>query len=151
MEIGRGNLLHADVEALVNAVNTVGVMGKGIASQFKLAYPANFRAYRDACANGQVRLGQVFAFDNGVLGPRRYILNVPTKQHWRNASRLPDVVAGLDSLVDEVRAREIRSIAVPALGCGHGGLDWTAVRPLIERACERMGDVRALIFAPAES
>jgi O-acetyl-ADP-ribose deacetylase (regulator of RNase III) len=148
IEDGHGNLLTADVEALVNTVNTVGVMGKGIALQFKRAYPANFRAYRDACARGDVRLGQVWAFDSGVLGPRRYVLNFPTKGHWRDRSRIEDIVTGLNSLVDVVSAQRIRSIAIPALGCGNGGLAWSVVRPLIEAACERMDGVRAVVFAP---
>src|SRR6266536_6166654 len=91
IEEGRGNLLTADVEALVNTVNTVGVMGKGIALQFKRAYPANFRAYREACARGDVRIGSVWTFDSGVLGPRRFVLNFPTKRHWRDGSRLDDI------------------------------------------------------------
>jgi O-acetyl-ADP-ribose deacetylase (regulator of RNase III) len=148
IEEGHGNLLTADVEALVNTVNTVGVMGKGIALQFKRVYPANFRVYRDACATGKVRMGQVWTFDNAVLGPRRYILNFPTKEHWRSSSRLEDVAAGLESLIDAVNERGITSLAIPALGCGNGGLQWSDVRPLIERACARMPDVRILIFAP---
>lgn len=148
IEEGRGNLLTADVEALVNTVNTVGVMGKGIALQFKRAFPANYRAYRAACARGEVRLGEVWLFDTQVLAPRRYVLNFPTKQHWRSGSRLDDIAAGLDSLVDVVRDHHITSLAIPALGCGNGGLDWAAVRPLIERACGRMPDVRAVVFPP---
>src|SRR4051794_25725969 len=99
IEEGHGNLLTADTDALVNTVNTVGVMGKGIALQFKRAFPANFRAYRAACARGEVRLGQVWVFDTGVMGPRRYVLNFPTKKHWRSSSQLTDIAAGLDSLV----------------------------------------------------
>ncbi|MEU4556775.1 macro domain-containing protein [Actinoplanes sp. NPDC023936] len=148
IEEGHGNLLTAEVEALVNTVNTVGVMGKGIALQFKRAFPANFRAYRAACARGEVRLGRIWTFDTGVLGPRRYILNFPTKDHWRNASRVADIVAGLDALVDEVQANRITSLAIPALGCGNGGLDWNEVRPLIEAAGARMPGVRVVVFAP---
>lgn len=148
IEEGRGNLLEADVEALVNTVNTVGVMGKGIALQFKRAFPANFRAYREACRKGEIRLGHVWTFDTGVLGSRRYILNFPTKGHWRDRSRIEDVRAGLDSLVSTVAERGIGSVAIPALGCGNGGLDWHDVRPLIEAACARMPGVRAMIFPP---
>lgn len=148
IEQGHGNLLAADVEALVNTVNTVGVMGKGIALQFKRAFPANFRAYREACLRGDVRLGQVWTFDTGMVGPRRYVLNFPTKKHWRSDSHLGDIAAGLDSLVDTVRERGIRSVAIPALGCGNGGLAWADVRPLIEQACVRMGEVRAVVFPP---
>jgi O-acetyl-ADP-ribose deacetylase (regulator of RNase III) len=133
IEEGRGNLLSADVDALVNTVNTLGVMGKGIALQFKRAFPANYRAYREACARGDVRLGRMFVFDTGVLGPRRYIVNFPTKEHWRSRSRLDDIRTGLDALVREVAERGITSIAIPALGCGNGGLAWADVRPLIEQ------------------
>lgn len=147
-EEGHGNLLVADAEALVNTVNTVGIMGKGIALQFKRAYPANYRAYRAACSVGQVQLGRMFVFDTGVLGPRRYVINFPTKQHWRSRSRLSDIRSGLDALVDDVMARGITSVAVPALGCGNGGLAWDDVRPLIERASERMPGVRVVVFAP---
>ncbi|TDC42209.1 macro domain-containing protein [Micromonospora sp. KC213] len=148
IEEGHGNLLTAEVEALVNTVNTVGVMGKGIALQFKRAFPANFRAYRAACARGEVRMGQVWTFDTGVLGSRRFILNFPTKRHWRGSSQLEDIAAGLDSLVEVVNQRAITSIAIPALGCGNGGLRWSEVRPLIEQAAERLPGVRVVIFPP---
>ncbi|MFI5491196.1 macro domain-containing protein [Actinoplanes sp. NPDC051859] len=148
IERGTGNLLTADVDALVNTVNTVGVMGKGIALQFKRAFPANFRAYQAACQRGEVRLGHVWAFDTGVLGPGRYVLNFPTKQHWRSSSRLADIETGLESLVRTVEELGIRSVAMPALGCGNGGLSWSDVRPLIEQACARMPDVRSVVYAP---
>ena len=148
IEEGHGNLVAADVDALVNAVNTVGVMGKGIALQFKRAFPANFRAYREACRRGEVRLGHVWTFDTGVLGSRRYIINFPTKGHWRHQSRIEDVRAGLDSLVTTVAEHGISSVAIPALGCGNGGLDWRDVRPLIETACARMPNVSTLVFPP---
>lgn len=149
IEEGSGNLLTAEVDALVNTVNTVGVMGKGIALQFKRAYPANFSAYRAACDRGEIRPGQMFVFDTAVKGPRRYIVNFPTKRHWKSGSRLDDISAGLDDLVRVVEEQGIRSIAIPALGCGNGGLDWQVVRPLIEQACSRMPDVRAVVFPPA--
>lgn len=148
IEDGRGNLLTADVDALVNTVNTIGVMGKGIALQFKRAYPENYRAYRAACKRGEVRLGRMFVVDRAVLGSGRYIINFPTKKHWRNASKVEDIRTGLADLVDVVLRHEIRSIAIPALGCGNGGLDWAEVRPLIEAACDRMPQVRAVVFAP---
>lgn len=148
IERGTGNLLTSDVDALVNTVNTVGVMGKGIALQFKRAFPANFRAYQAACKRGEVQLGHVWAFDTGVLGPRRYVLNFPTKQHWRSSSRLGDIAAGLESLVATVDELKISSVAIPALGCGNGGLSWSDVRPLIEQACARMPHVRAVVYAP---
>src|SRR5262249_57460880 len=117
IEEGRGNLLTAEVDALVNTVNTVGVMGKGIALQFKRAYPDNYRAYHAACQRGEVQLGRMFLVDRGVLGPRRYIINFPTKKHWRSASRLEDIRTGLADLVDVVLHHEITSVPIPALGC----------------------------------
>lgn len=148
LEKGHGNLLAADTDALVNTVNTVGVMGKGIALQFKRAFPANYRAYQAACARGEIRLGQMFVFDTGALGPRRYIINFPTKNHWRNASRLADIESGLQSLVTVVKELGIESIAIPALGCGNGGLAWDDVGPLIEAASAEMTGVRAIVFPP---
>ena len=142
-----GNLLKADVEALANSVNTVGVMGKGIALQFKNAFPANFKAYEAACKKQDVRLGEVFVFDNGQLMPPRWIINFPTKGHWRARSRIRDVADGLDDLRHVVQELEISSIALPPLGCGHGGLDWNDVRSLIK---ERLSDLDVVVhlYAP---
>ncbi|MCI4064518.1 macro domain-containing protein [Micromonospora sp. R77] len=146
--ISHGNLLRADAEALVNAVNTVGVMGKGIALEFKRAYPANYTAYRAACAANEVRLGRMHVFDSARLGPRRHVINFPTKGHWRSASRMPDIRAGLTDLVRVVRERSISSVAVPALGCGNGGLAWDEVGPLIEQTFAEFPDIRVLLFPP---
>jgi O-acetyl-ADP-ribose deacetylase (regulator of RNase III) len=145
----QGNVLTADCEALVNTVNTVGVMGKGIALQFKQAFPDNFRQYERACRAGEVRAGRMFVVPTGLLGNPRYIVNFPTKRHWRQPSRLEYIVEGLTDLVAQVRALEVRSIAVPPLGCGSGGLEWAVVRPLIERAFGALPEVRVLLFAPA--
>lgn len=120
-------------------------MGKGLALQFKRAFPENFHAYARACEAGDVQPGRMFVVP---LGPR-VIINFPTKRHWRNPSRLEDVEAGLVALVAEVRARGIRSVAVPALGCGLGGLDWAQVRPRLVTAFATLPDVRVLLFAPA--
>ena len=142
-----GNLLEADVEALVNTVNTVGVMGKGIALQFKKAFPANFRAYVKACKKDEVALGTMFVFDNGMVTVPRWIINFPTKGHWRSKSRMGDVEQGLDDLARVIADCGITSIAVPPLGCGHGGLDWAEVEPLIHR---KLGElpVTVHLFAP---
>lgn len=148
LEEGRGNLLTADAEALVNTVNTVGVMGKGVALQFKRAFPDNYRAYRAACQRGEVRIGRMFIVDRGMLGPHRFIINFPTKGHWRDRSRLQEIEAGLADLVSAVTERGISSLAVPALGCGNGGLEWRDVRPLIEAASARMPQVRTIVFPP---
>ena len=144
-----GNLLKAPAEALVNIVNTEGVMGKGIALQFRQAYPGMFKAYVDACKRGQVQLGRMDVHDLGGLaeGPR-WIINFPTKGHWRASSRLVDIDAGLDDLIATVRRLGIRSIAVPPLGCGHGGLDWAQVRPRIEQAFARVPEVSVRLYAP---
>lgn len=144
-----GNLLRADTEALVNTVNTVGVMGKGIALQFKKAYPDNFKAYERAVKAGDVQLGRVFVYSTGKLTENpKYIINFPTKKHWRSRARLSDIREGLVDLVREVERLNIESIAVPPLGCGLGGLDWADVRPMIVEAFEPMDDVTVLMFPP---
>jgi len=143
-----GNLLDAAADAVVNTVNTVGVMGKGIALQFKQAYPANFRAYEAACRRGEVQLGRMFVFETGLLGQPRYIINFPTKKHWRARSRLSDIKAGLADLHRVIHEHEIRSIAIPPLGCGNGGLDWRDVRPLIAGALGDLPDVQVMVYPP---
>lgn len=150
LRLTSGNLLEADAEALVNTVNTHGVMGKGIALQFKKAFPDNFEAYAKACEKGEVRPGHVFLFERSVLNGPRYIFNFPTKRHWRDRARLDDLASGLNDLVSKVEALGIRSIAVPPLGCGHGGLSWKTVYPMIEEAFAELGktvDVR--VYEPA--
>ncbi len=149
IELTRGDILEADVEALVNTVNCVGVMGRGIALQFRKAFPGNFRAYKGACERKEVQPGKVLLYDLNRLENPRYVINVVTKRHWRSKSRLEDIEAGLVALVREVRMRRIRSIAVPPLGCGLGGLPWGEVRPRIERALEALPEVRVLLFEPA--
>ncbi len=150
IEKSRGNLLEAPAEALVNTVNTVGVMGKGIALQFRQAYPEMYRAYEKACKDGEVRLGEVQTFDlGGLAGRPRWVINFPTKGHWRAASRLADIETGLVDLVAKIRKLNIRSIAVPPLGCGNGGLDWKVVRPLIENQFADLPDVMVLLYEPA--
>lgn len=145
--IASGNLFDAPVEALVNTVNTVGVMGKGIALQFKRAFPANFTAYERACKVGELEIGRVFAFDTGMLQPR-WILNVPTKRDWRQPSRLDDVRRGIAALVASIRELGIRSVAVPPLGCGAGGLSWEVVGPVLEEALSALDDVDVHLYAP---
>lgn len=144
-----GDILKAEAEALVNTVNCVGIMGRGIALQFKQVFPANFKAYATACKREEVQPGRMFVFDTGELTTPRYIFNFPTKRHWRGKSRIEDIEAGLVALVDEVRARGIRSIAIPPLGSGLGGLDWSQVRPLIEHAFAALPEVEVQIFEPA--
>lgn len=148
IELTHGNLLKADAEALVNTVNTDGYMGKGIALQFKQAFPANFAAYQCACTHGEVQIGRMFVYETDAFYNPRYIINFPTKAHWRGKSRLSYVEQGLVALIDEVKRRSIKSIAVPPLGCGLGGLDWAVVRPLIEQAFAATPDIHVLLYAP---
>lgn len=143
-----GNLLEADVEALVNTVNTVGVMGRGVALQFKFAYPANYEAYRAACDAGEVEPGKMLIIEANRLYNPRYIINFPTKRHWKSKSRMDDIESGLIALAEEVRRLGIRSIAVPPLGCGLGGLDWTEVYPRIEAALGNLPEVEVLVYEP---
>jgi O-acetyl-ADP-ribose deacetylase (regulator of RNase III) len=145
IEFTSGDLLAADVEALVNTVNTAGVMGKGLALQFKRAYPTAFEAYRRACQAGEVRLGEMHVVDTGT----RLIINFPTKGHWRAKSKLADVEAGLQDLARVLEQRTVKSVAVPPLGCGLGGLNWEDVRPRIEDSLSRLSDTRVLVFEPA--
>ena len=151
IERTQGDLLDAGVQALVNTVNTVGIMGKGIALQFKKAFPENYSAYRKACAAGLVTIGRMFVHDLGVLASPRYIINFPTKQHWRSKSKIADIKSGLTALVDEVQRLGIESIALPPLGCGHGGLEWSEVAPLIEKAFADLPNVQVLVFEPADA
>ena len=143
-----GDILAEDAEALVNTVNCVGVMGRGIALQFKKAFPENFRAYADACGRGEVRPGRMFVFETGGLTNPRYIVNFPTKRHWRGNSRIEDIEAGLADLIRLIRERGICSIAIPPLGSGLGGLEWGAVRQRIEEALRGFNDLRIVVFEP---
>jgi O-acetyl-ADP-ribose deacetylase (regulator of RNase III) len=147
IERGEGDLLAAEVDALVNAVNTAGIMGKGLALQFKQAFPENFQAYEAACKQGQVVIGRMHITQRPT--PPRFIINFPTKQHWRKPSKLDFIRAGLVDLVAQIHALEIQSIAVPALGCGLGGLTWADVKPLIHAALGDLQDVRVVLFEPA--
>lgn len=151
IERAQGDLLIADTEALVNTVNCVGVMGKGIALQFKKAFPENFKAYEAACRREEVRPGRMFVFETGQMFNPRYIINFPTKRHWRGKSRYEDIESGLKALVREVRQQKIRSIAVPPLGSGLGGLQWSRVKGMITAAFADMPDVRVKLYEPKSS
>lgn len=142
-----GNLLSADAEALVNTVNTVGVAGKGIALQFRKAFPDNFNAYAKAAKHNMVTPGRMFVHPTGRLTNPRYIINFPTKRHWRGRSRIDDIRAGLHDLVRVLADLEITSVAVPPLGCGNGGLDWRDVRPVIAEALDPI-EVEVLLYPP---
>lgn len=148
IEFTSGDILKDDVDAIVNTVNCVGIMGRGIALQFKNAWPENFKAYEAACKREEVQPGRMFVYEVGQLTTPRYIINFPTKRHWRGKSRIEDIESGLKALVSEIRQRGIRSIAIPPLGSGLGGLDWNDVRPRIEAAMRELPDVRVRIFEP---
>ena len=148
IELIQGDILHADVEALVNTVNCVGVMGRGIALQFKKVFPENFKRYKAICDMKELQPGKMFIYDLNQLYNPRYVVNFPTKRHWKGKSRMKDIEAGLQALVEEVRKRNIHSIAIPPLGCGLGGLCWKNVRTRIEEAFQDMDDVQVLLYEP---
>jgi O-acetyl-ADP-ribose deacetylase (regulator of RNase III)/uncharacterized protein YwgA len=139
-----GNILESKAEALVNTVNTVGIMGKGIALQFKKAFPNNFKAYSEACKNNEVEIGKLFVFkDSNLTSKEKLIINFPTKTHWRKPSEYSYIEKGLDDLIRIIDEYGINSIAIPPLGAGNGGLKWEKVKKIIE---EKLGDINAKIF-----
>ncbi|MBF0423347.1 MAG: macro domain-containing protein [Magnetococcales bacterium] len=148
IEFTNGDILADDAEAIVNTVNCVGVMGRGIALQFKKAYPENFKAYEFACQRKEVVPGRMFIFDTHSLTTPRYIVNFPTKRHWRGNSRMEDVEAGLADLAREIQARGIRSIAIPPLGSGLGGLNWPEVRQRIVQILAGLDGVKVVVYEP---
>jgi len=150
MRFTEGNLLDAKVEALVNTVNTVGVMGKGIALMFKEAFPSNFREYEHACKNHEIAVGKMFVTESGKLSGPRWIINFPTKKHWRHPSKMEWITEGLQDLRKFIEAHSIRSIALPPLGSGNGGLNWRDVRAEIVRALGNLENVDVLVFEPTE-
>jgi O-acetyl-ADP-ribose deacetylase (regulator of RNase III) len=149
IDVKRGNILDEKSEALVNTVNCMGYMGRGIALQFKKAFPENFKAYEKACRQDRVKPGKVFIFElNHHIMPK-YIINFPTKRHYREKSRIQDIKEGLIDLTDQIKKLNIRSIAIPPLGCGLGGLDWRNVKPIIEEGLSDLRDIQILLFEPS--
>lgn len=150
MRFVQGNLLEAPVEALVNTVNTVGVMGKGIALMFKEGFPANFLAYEDACESHEIKIGRMFVTETGALSGPRWIINFPTKKHWRQPSRLEWIIEGLSDLKRVIRQNHIHSVALPPLGSGNGGLNWSEVRQEVERVLGDLENVDVVVYEPIE-
>ena len=131
VDIVQGDLFEADVAALVNPVHCAGVMSRGLALQFRTRFPENAKRYKDACEAGRLSPGDVLVHDRGGLFDAerpRYLLNVATKDHWTDASRPAHIEASVEGVVEQVTTRGLSSLAVPALGCGGGGLDWSTVR-----------------------
>lgn len=144
-----GNLLESAAEALVNAVNTVGVMGAGIALDFKKRFPENFRLYESACKRGEVCTGKMFVVDLGLILPK-WIINFPTKRHWRNPSRIEWIRDGTEDLRRVISEHDIKSIAIPPLGCGLGGLSWNEVHQIIESGLTGIG-CEVFLYEPLNS
>ncbi len=151
MQFVKGNLLEATTEALVNTVNTVGVMGKGIALQFKEQFPQNFKAYREACKAGNLDIGKLLPVKENTLAGEQWIINFPTKRDWKEKSKLAYIEAGLQDLVRLLDSLHIKSIALPPLGCGLGGLDWAEVRPLIDQYLGNLTEVEVIVYEPNEA
>lgn len=148
IEFKTGDILKENVEALINTVNCVGIMGRGIALQFKNSFPDNFKAYSVACKKNEVQPGKMFVFDTGRSTNHKYIINFPTKRHWRGKSRMEDIDSGLEALVETIKRNNITSVAVPPLGSGLGGLNWAEVRTHIEAALGSLENVRVVVFEP---
>ena len=145
-----GDILSDQSEAIVNTVNCVGVMGKGIALQFKKRFPNNYTDYKIACDRGAVKPGQMFVHETDKLNPR-YIFNFPTKRHWKMQSRIEDIESGMISLVAEIKRLNISSIAIPALGCGLGGLNWNEVLSIIQRHLNELPNLNVIIYEPSRT
>jgi O-acetyl-ADP-ribose deacetylase (regulator of RNase III) len=145
-----GNLLKAEVEALVNTVNTVGVMGKGIALQFKETFQENYKLYKKAAEQDLLKTGEVFLVPTNRMDGVKWIVNFPTKKHWRQPSKIEYVADGLDDLVQKIEQHNIRSIAMPPLGCGNGGLDWAIVKDIIIKKLHNLTDVDIHVYEPSE-
>lgn len=147
----KGNILQEQSEAIINTVNCVGIMGRGIALQFKQTYPDNFKAYKHACDRGEVQPGKMFIYSLGKLFNPKYIINFPTKRHWKGKSNIQDIKSGLIALKEDIKKYEIHSIAIPPLGCGLGGLDWNEIKLLIEQTLGDMTDIDFIIYEPSNN
>ncbi len=150
IEFTTGDILKAEAEALVNTVNCYGVMGRGIALQFKKKFPENFKQYKKVCDARELHPGRMFVFSTEEMFNPKYVINFPTKNHWKGRSKIEDIDSGLEALVDDVRRLGIQSIAIPPLGCGLGGLKWEDVRPRIESAFASLPNVAVFVYEPGK-
>ncbi|WDF79044.1 macro domain-containing protein [Mucilaginibacter sp. KACC 22773] len=145
----KGNLLESGAEALVNTVNTVGVMGKGIALQFKQAFPFNYKKYKEACRKGELVTGKLLVVkDSNLLTGEKTIINFPTKQDWRNPAKNEYIASGLIELLSYLKQSKLKSIALPALGCGNGGLDWQVIKPMLTGMLSELS-MEIIVYEPA--
>ena len=151
IEFTTGDILKAEAEALVNTVNCYGVMGRGIALQFKKKFPENFKQYKKVCDARELHPGRMFVFSTEEMFNPKYVINFPTKNHWKGRSKIEDIDSGLEALVDDVRRLGIQSIAIPPLGCGLGGLKWEDVRPRIESAFASLPNVAVFVYEPGKA
>lgn len=151
MEYLKGNLLEANTQALVNTVNTVGVMGKGIALQFKERFPMNFKIYAEACKKGEMKIGQMLVVKEHFLDGEVIVINFPTKTEWFKKSQYDYIEQGLKDLANVIVEYKIQSIAIPPLGCGNGGLNWDKVKMLIDKYLSHLSDVSIQVYEPNEA
>ena len=150
IEYKRGDILSEDVEAIVNTVNCVGVMGRGLALQYKNKFPENFKVYAKACKQEEVIPGKMFITQTEQLTNPKYIINFPTKRHWKGKSKIEDIDDGLTDLINAIKKYNIKSIAIPPLGSGLGGLDWDMVKNKIENKLDNISDVNIVVYQPLE-
>lgn len=150
MKFVEGNLFDSNAEALVNTVNTVGVMGKGVALQFKERFPVNFKLYEAACKRGEVQIGKMFITSTDSMLNPKWIINFPTKKHWIHPSKYEYIEFGIDDLIQQIEKLNIQSIAIPPLGAGQGGLDWEIVKEMIQRKLGHL-NMDIIIYQPSDS
>ena len=147
-----GDMFAVPARVRINTVNCVGVMGKGVALAFKQRYPTMFDYYRRECQAGLVQPGKLLVWQDSEVLPSlaETVVNFPTKRHWRDDSRLEDIISGLEALRTFLETRDTDVVTVPALGCGHGGLDWRIVRPIVESSlADLKADIR--VYSPLDS
>ncbi len=147
VKITSGNIFNSKAQTLVNTVNCVGVMGKGVALQFKKLFPEMYQDYVNKCKHKEVKLTRPYLYKQ-ILSP--WILNFPTKDNWRSVSRISDIIAGLNYLELHYKEWGITSLAVPPLGCGHGGLDWKIVAPVLYEHLSQL-NIPVELYAPHET
>jgi O-acetyl-ADP-ribose deacetylase (regulator of RNase III) len=148
MKYIKGNILESNTEVIINPVNTVGIMGKGLALEFKQKFPYNYKLYKEACKNETIDIGKLLLVDESHLENKKFIINFPTKKHWRNPSKIEYIEEGLKDLIHIIEKNNFESIAIPALGCGLGGLKWEHVRLLLEKYLGNNQKTEIIIFEP---